>query len=33
MPKLDREAAVRFIIDGLDPKPFRALWELSLIHI
>ena len=27
MPKLDREAAVRFVIDGLDPKPFRALWD------
>lgn len=27
MPELDREAAVRFIIDGLDPKPFRVLWD------
>ena len=27
MPEFDREAAVRFIIDGLDPKPFRAIWD------
>ena len=27
MPDVDREEAVRYIIDGLDPKPFRAIWD------
>ena len=27
MPDIDREEAVRYIIDGLDPKPFRAIWD------
>lgn len=27
MPDVDREEAVRYIIDRLDPKPFRAIWD------